>query len=486
MAVEGTGVGGIITPLISPGGIGEPPGPTPTPIPGVHSLIIDPGDTPLSLMAPPYNARNMRLKSHTFTPPTWTRIAASSAETEGDVTAAVHTENAGISVEFEVVGDSPTDLRNRMRAVEAKIGKLRDPRRGGEVAWTEPSGKTVTWTVVGVQSYQPTYDDMLYKSRIASVQLGLIVEPYGLGTPVTVGTFQSSSSSPLLAATIPATIPGDAPALGTMRVVSDASLPGTTSTITWGIQGGADTSLPVLFEAEQQQPIASGSVLTDPTASNGQAWAATVGTTDTAVFALRTQGNTSMPHTGQFHVFARAGLVSGGNTQLQAMYWPGYRTDFAAGNGGIPNPWATVLSVTSGYSWVDLGVVDDARPDPAFGGWGLVLRARAVSGTSRVAIDNVFLVPTDDGYGQLISLLNQANDATITSDGARVTYNGATFDADLYFVDYFKVPAGVASKLVVRATSAKPLSEATGNFHDLPVPVTVSVTAVPRYLSMPA
>jgi hypothetical protein len=48
----------------------------------------------------------------------------------------------------------------------------------------------------------------------------------------------------------------------------------------------------------------------------------------------------------------------------------------------------------------------------------------------------------DDGYGQLISLLNQANDATITSDGARVTYNGATFDADLYFVDYFKVPAG--------------------------------------------
>jgi hypothetical protein len=108
MAVEGTGVGGIITPLISPGGIGEPPGPTPTPIPGVHSLIIDPGDTPLSLMAPPYNARNMRLKSHTFTPPTWTRIAASSAETEGDVTAAVHTENAGISVEFRSSASSRT------------------------------------------------------------------------------------------------------------------------------------------------------------------------------------------------------------------------------------------------------------------------------------------------------------------------------------------------------------------------------------------
>jgi hypothetical protein len=56
MAVEGTGVGGIITPLISPGGIGESPGPTPTPIPGVHSLIIDPGDTPLSLMARPQHA----------------------------------------------------------------------------------------------------------------------------------------------------------------------------------------------------------------------------------------------------------------------------------------------------------------------------------------------------------------------------------------------------------------------------------------------
>jgi hypothetical protein len=86
-----------------------------------------------------------------------------------------------------------------------------------------------------------------------------------------------------------------------------------------------------------------------------------------------------MQHTGQFHVFARAGLLSGGNTQLQAMWWPGYRSDFASGAGGIPNPWVTVLSTTSGYSWVDLGVVD-ARPDPAFGGWGLVLRVAACRG----------------------------------------------------------------------------------------------------------
>jgi hypothetical protein len=487
VATEGTATTGVATPLVaSGGGIGEGTG-TGTPPPAsapLQALVIDPTDSPFVLLNAATPDRGVVLTGHTFTAPQFTRVAASTVETEGDVLAATHVENRQITLEFDVIGSSKDNLRARMRALEQKVAKFADPARGGTLRWTLPTGYRITHTIKGVESYTPVYDNRLYTSNAASVQLVLTASPYGMGDPVTVGSWQSTTSNPVVTAAVPATVPGDVPALGSMRVLSAANLPGTTSTITWGIQGDADTTLPVVFEGEQQQPIGAGSVLTDSTASNGQAWAATVTTTDTPMFALRSSGSASLQHTGQFHVFARAGLLSGGNTQLQAMWWPGYRSDFASGAGGIPNPWVTVLSTTAGYSWVDLGVVD-ARPDPAFGGWGLVLRGRGVSGTSRVAIDNVFLVPTTDGYGQLISLLNQANDATITSDGARVTYNGATFDADLYFVDYFKVPAGVASQLVVRATSAKPLNEATGNFHDLPVPVTVSVTCVPRFLSMP-
>jgi hypothetical protein len=494
--------------------VGQPtPPPTPT---GEQGLILDPDQDPLTLLDSTPASTGFILTKHDFGSPQFSRLTASSVETEGDVRAAVHVENRTITLAFDVRADTHTNLQGLMRQIDAKVAKY--ARTGGELRWTLPSGTPITYDIIGVDSYAPAFSDqpdLFYEGKVVQVQLSLVAKPYGRAATLTDFLVDSvSTAEAMLESTL--RVPGDAPALATMRV----SVVGSNTTphsVTWGLESEnydpSNTDARALYGATQMEIYsASGTVAADSTAyqnAAAQCFLANQGTEYDLVAPITTASGPSklkLPHRGVYRVMMRAKTAASPSTTnptgvAQVRYRLRWWGSFGGTRlGGNLNPWvypsgASNTAQLGQWQLYDLGVVY-ADPAGLNQGWSMVVTGQAVDGNGTLArIDSLYLIPAEL-YGQASQHVDYLSSLEVGSDHVWATTRSST-DGQLYTAaptryvgDYLRVPAGRYVRLCVRVSGSEqpPGLLNVGKDAGTTAPFaayTVSVDVTPRYLTIP-
>jgi hypothetical protein len=231
-------------------------------------------------------------------------------------------------------------------------------------------------------------------------------------------------SSVLTSGGVQAVIAGDYPARCRLQYGPPSSPP--QSAVLWGIRSrhyASGLGAALQYEAENLTLASGSSVVTLTGASNGQAVTNTVAAANTPTAIVNLQVS-SLPyglltHIGTYRVMARVYLTA--SNTLFALQWETYPGDSTL----TYNAGTQVTGAISTFYLVDLGIVriDPVSSTTGTAAWAGTITAQVPAGGDIVYIDEVFLIPLDDGAGSASTRQNflpAGADIFLNSDGAWV------------------------------------------------------------------
>lgn len=423
------------------------------------------------------------------------------------VDAALVTAGATVGPYFD--GDSPgcswsgtvyasTSLRpaadgTRFRAMQTelqtKVAKLATD--GGTLRWVNDGGDVRTFDVLASDGYQTSFQYLGWQGRATSAQMTLIAKPYARGAEVTLGSHSETSLSTL---TFTDTITGDVPATG--RLVVTEAQAAKQGWAVWGMRSrNYSASAPLIYPGESctlKTGVASGSLTGAVGGSAAIATLASLSAPDNHKLIDVTSGG-SLALVGTYHVYARVKIANAyssptmSGTGATTKVYLGWKPP--TGGGEAINQAATVDTTQSNqFVIVDLGLV--RFPQVVMGPQVSIASIYANPMAAFVAIDDVWMVPADDGFGVVsgtnaLGALEASKTLVIRSDGVLVQNGTTTYTVPvLYEGDYLRVTPNETVQVLVKASrGAGPFIGFGGvdtNIDD----ISARLTYTPRYLTV--
>jgi len=369
-----------------------------------EGLVIDStaessSNVPLDLMAAPFAVTAIR----TPTPPLDSRWAQP-ADADGDRLVALRYLNREIVVTVEIVptAASASSAQTALRSLADKLAKVN--RQGGTLRRTLPTGDAITFDLLTADQIDPSWDPTWDIARALTLDVHFTAKPFWRGTEVAYRA-HTETSLPVLVFTETAPT-GDVPALGRL-VLTDAQGVRQGSVV-WGIQSehyDSAATAALFYEAEACTPLGDAAVALIGGASGSGSNAITEGNLDVTwagVLSTNTAGGSTLTHVGTFRFFARCYRPTTNNGAVSvALEWAAgdflswttnTQVDFAVGDSeGV-------------FTAVDLGLVSLPAALKGTQSWeGRIIAKSTVAGDD-VSIDCFWLVPVEEGSGEITSL----------------------------------------------------------------------------------
>ena len=444
---------------------------TPAP-PVTEALTFDAGTTTeLVVSNGPYD-----LLEQSFPLPALDQQFGSPADTDGDPLVTQRYRNRTISLTVGVRGGDPDEFRVLLRALAAKVAKIN--REGGTLTRTDTSGQTIVFDLVAAEEFTPDLGITYVTGNYADAVVSLQAKPFGRAPTVTLDAETGSNSL----ATFTATVPGDVPAAGELRV-RNATLTLAKHRVLWGLEPHNPDAVFVLdestpgFNTIEPATLAPGPAPADGTGNNTIFWELTGP-------AGAWAGGPNWPNlknTGVFRLMARvyAPVTTSEPVQLRGVYFNG--------TGVTELPAATVPD-TGAWRLIDLGVVSFAAPARGLPSnyVNLQVRRSSTGAQQQVHVDFMLLLPahrSGEAFGGVSNPLIGTTDAEqfiVTDTAALIARTGDVYRTPkIYEGDYLQLPPGDVT-MVVKSASTDGTDQRTGDTTLEPVWTQLLVT--PRYL----
>ncbi|PTL55757.1 hypothetical protein [Paraconexibacter algicola] len=342
------------------------------------------------------------LLGHEYPSPPVDTLFATGRDVEGGVPQDSQVGNRRVSFKLRV-------RQNTAALALAKLGDLaswvgRVAVDGGTVRRTV-GGKSFTFDVLRVESYEPEFNDRLLRSGRVDLSLVLECAPYARLAPVTL-TDRVETTNPELVFT-ESSIPGDVAALGRLVIDEDEGVD--QQWVVVGVeQSGyqaatAATTSALAYAATALTPqggavTAAGASGAFGTLLNVVKIAATPSSPGSMLSGQLVGGGAYLSHVGTFRVFARVYRPTT-NTKAQFIALEWGEGDFRRFS---RNATVELPTVTAGtWEIVDLGLVSLSRASQGTQRWEPRVLTWSENPDNVLEINRLWFVPVTDGYAEL-------------------------------------------------------------------------------------
>lgn len=337
---------------------------------------------------------------------------AGGVDTEGEIPVSWRWPNRTVRLVVEIFGATSEATLHALEAVVAQVG-----REGGTLTWTTPGGRVVIFDLITYTGYEPTFDIEFTTAGTSIVTVELEAKPFWRGTPVTLAD-HTETTLPALVFTETA-IDGSVPALG--KLVIDEDDADDQAWVVWGQRQrnySAAAAAALFFKADVLSPAPVGAPPSGAVSTNASS-ATVFPVWQELCRGQLNSGGAYFSHVGGYRVFARVYGASGNSEDLEFML------EWSEGDGLRPNrePVITYEKAWNG-SWrlVDLGTVDITEVDTGVQRWAPRVLVRGEGTADTAYLDYVFLVPVDEGAGEVRAAYSVP---TPTTYNARDAFNQA-------------------------------------------------------------
>jgi len=422
-------------------------------------------------------------------PPEIDAMFASSADTEGEPFVQGRHHNRTISLTLLAKTATDALTQTAVQGLMMKIDKMR--REGGTLKWTTQAGTVVVADVLFAQVKSELTLELYALNKAVKVTADFQCKPYLRGAEVQLAD-HAETVLPVCVG-VDTSVGGDVPALTKVLIDEDQNV--NQWWMIWGIQSryySSATSAALFYEAEGRTITGgSGAIVTQTGASGGGANNAVEFTCDTDYQAmLSTQASGAgahLSHIGNFRVFARV-LTPTANTGIVSIALNWGMGDFLVSTVNTPIVFPTD-SWDNTFRLLDLGQV---RITPVVAGtqrWEGRFLIRSTVPGDKVRIDHFFLVPIDEGSGEVSGVVREQVPTSFTGRDSfagttagvalngRVAPTGGTWATSGDATDFlFSDPFGTyTEEAVSRVTSA---AGTTGRFAILGAATPAAVTVM--------
>lgn len=370
-----------------------------------ESLVIDPvsEDATNTALTLTDAANGMDVLEQAYPQPDRDRQFAASADTIGDPLVLSRYKDRTITLRIRCYG---ANMRARLRALEAKVGKL--AQYGGTLQRTLADSSTVTYDVLDADVDVPA-DWWFVNQSSVTVTVTLLAKPHGRGATTSYST-ATETTNPELVFTVAAPA-GDVPALGLLEITEGQGVD--QAFVQWGVEGrkyaGTAASAALAFSGASRLAYNGSTALAVSGALSGTVLnQGNLTTSYQAMCSLASSGTVYPSHVGTYSVWGRlyAGTANAG-TVTCALEWSQADLLNYTRNDGT----AIVPSRSGAFLHVNLGQV---RLDKVLTGaqrWDGRLIAASTTAGDDLAVDRFYLFPVDDGYGEVRSVAVNAGAA---------------------------------------------------------------------------